>query len=117
MDNQNIPEEGTRLVNGWYVSDDGKYAIKPSNLRKSYSGYSVSLQIRDEATKTIIVSDDVTINPEDSIPTLVPDKAIQEFKFEGNGKYSFNIVCDIVMNDDPGITGITFSQGFNFTIR
>lgn len=117
VDNQNEPEDGTRLVNGWYVSDDGKYAIKPSNLRKSYSGYSVSLQIRDEATKTIIVSDDVTINPEDSVPTLVPDKAIQDFKFEGNGKYSFSIVCDIVMNDYPRITGVTFSQGFSFTVH
>lgn len=105
------------LSDGWYMSDDGKYSIKPSNLRKSYSGYSVSIQIRDEATKSIIVSDDVTINPEDSVPTLVPDKAIQDFKFEGNGKYSFSIVCDIVMNDYPGITGVTFSQGFSFTVH
>ena len=109
----------TRNVNGWYVSNDGKYAIKPSNLRKSYNGYLVSIQIREEASKSIILDDSVTITPEDSIPSLIPDKAIQEFIHEGNGKYSFKIACDIKLTDSAyaNVTGITFTQGFSFTVN
>jgi len=61
------------------------------------------------------VNTDVTLNTEDSIvKSLVAYKAIQKFVHEGNGKYSFNVVVDIVFREFSEISGITMSQGFSF---
>jgi len=51
------------------------------------------------------------------ITGLVQDQAVQEFIYEGNGKYSFKIVAEMKSLDDPNLSNLTMSSGFNFTIK
>ena len=102
---------------GWYFSDDGKYAIKPSDIRESYDGYLVSILIRDESSSQILLDDHITIvSPEDGIPSLIPDEAIQDFVYIGDGKYSFALACNIIY-DEEDTYEIPYTQRFGFAVN
>lgn len=114
-------KDNTKPVDGWYVSDDGEFAVKPSNLRKSNNGYLVSVQIRHEATKQIIIDTDSKINTESNIVlSLIEGEAIREFVCKGEErgglKYSFKIACDVGFENSSEPSGYIVLDEFNFTL-
>ena len=111
-------KDNTKLIDGWYVSDDGEVAIKPLILQKINNGYSVLVQIRLESTNTISSFNDLTIEVDnDTFLSLMQDKAIQEFVCKGNGRYSFRVACDVVFARSPTVTGVSMTKEFSFSIN
>ena len=97
----------------WYTSDDGKFAIRPSNLRKDGGRYLFTLQIRDELTKESTKKFDMELSASEDGITLKKENAIQNFIYEGNGKYSFKIAC----NCRVGVVDLTVTQGYTLKIK
>lgn len=108
-------ESHINLKNGWYISDDGKFGIKPLSLESYYwdSSYSLEIEIRDEASGDIVLETELTLE-KDGEMELVKEGAIQDFVYAGNGKYEFKVVCEIRIDDDISIQR---SQGFSFTVE
>ena len=108
-------KDNTKLVDGWYVADDGKVAIKPIGLTKSNNGYSLIIQTRLGSKKSGY--SELSINADnDTLLSLLENKTIQNFVCEGNGQYSFNVVCDAASVSLPNLTGITMIAGFTLNI-
>lgn len=102
---------GSSQSDGWYVSDDGKFGIYPTNLqRDSYGTYTVDIQIREEASKTVVANTELDLGQESFSLSLSEEGAIQNFIKEGSGKYSFDVVCDLKSG------GFTVQRQSNFTI-
>ena len=113
-----VSKDSTKFVNGWYMSDDGKYAIKPYNLKKIHDGYSIAIQIRQESLQMIIYDSTLKFNVGDIIlKSLVKDKAVQEFKYVSNGQYSFDIVCNYAIDGLPDTSDATVSKNYTLTIE
>lgn len=97
---------------GWYVSDDGKYAIYPMNLqRDSYGTYTVEIQVREEASKTVGAVTVLDLGQEDLSLSLSQTGAIRDFAKAGNGKYTFDVVCDF------SVGGLICQRANSFTIN
>lgn len=100
---------------GWYVSSDGRFAVRPYNLRKTYRGYVITIQMREESAKNETGETDLELGAgEDTVLAMKTVDAVQDFVYKGNGKYSFRIVCDVILGT---VTGITFSQEVTFTVN
>lgn len=96
---------------GWYVSDDGRFGIYPMNLqRDSYGTYTVEIQIRDEASKSVVAETELNLGQEDFDLNLSEEGAIRDFTRVGNGEYSFEVACDLTMGS------ITVQRVTSFTI-
>lgn len=113
IDYEDLFTSNSNSSNGWYVSNDGKYAIRPYNMRKSGNGYLVTIDIRSETAKNEIGQLDLTLKTEGAIASLKSDEAVQDFVTVGDGEYQFKIACDYQL----GIRTITMTQEFSVSIK
>lgn len=101
-----------RSSDGFYYSDDGKYSIKPFDLRKSNGKYMVTVWVKREETQTIIAELDLPLDITGSNAKLNDAVAIQDFQLAKQGKYSFKVCCDYSLDS----VDVTYQQGFTLTV-
>ena len=84
----------TKLVNGWYLSEDEMYAVQPSDPEKKSDGvYTLTFKVRNQSTGKTIYDKEIEIKAAGEL-TLASENAIQDFTTGEEGKYRFTIVCE-----------------------
>lgn len=111
---QEEPAQKGGFIDGWYISDDGLFALKPMYLQENYKGsYTLFLQLRDEKTKDIPSEFSLNISEPDSELILSKEKTIQDFVCDSKGHYSFKVSCGVKL----GTATITRIQSFSITVQ
>ena len=111
--NTDATEAVEKNSNGWYVSDDGMFAIHPYNIKQNKGGYIISIQLREEGTNIIIANLDLDFKVEDNGVKLKENDAIRDFKKTGSGEYSFKVACDVPL----GKRVVTAEQDYTLTLN